>query len=108
MHAAVPDTLTLRVFAVAGAQAVTRELYEDAGEGYGPSSRRTLECDGEALRIGARAGDYVPRRLRFSLDWRGRVGGVEVDGRPHDFRGAGGLIDLEERAGATEVVMRRP
>ncbi|HET6549925.1 MAG TPA: TIM-barrel domain-containing protein, partial [Solirubrobacter sp.] len=40
-----PDELTLRVFAVPGAAAVTRELYEDAGEGYGPGARRTLTCD---------------------------------------------------------------
>ena len=37
------EELTIRVFAVPGAPPVTRALYEDAGEGYGPSSRRDAD-----------------------------------------------------------------
>jgi alpha-glucosidase len=60
-HTGVPvDRLTLRVFSVPEAEAVTRELYEDAGDGYGPSSRRTVTVDGAAVRVSAPEGDYAP------------------------------------------------
>jgi alpha-glucosidase len=72
-----PDELTLRVFAVPGAAAVTRELYEDAGEGYGPSARRTLTCDGAMRTLGAREGDYVPPRSRIVVE----PAGVELPER---------------------------
>ncbi|HET6548584.1 MAG TPA: DUF5110 domain-containing protein, partial [Solirubrobacter sp.] len=81
-----PDELTLRVFAVPGAAAVTRELYEDAGEGYGPSARRTLTCDGTTLTFGAREGDYVPPRSRILVEPAG--------------------VELAERAEVTELRMR--
>jgi alpha-glucosidase len=73
-HAAVPDELTLRVFAVPGAPPVARELFEDAGEGYGPSCRRALHCDGSTLTIGERAGEYVPPPL--VVEWVGAEGDV--------------------------------
>jgi alpha-glucosidase len=60
-HTGVPvDRLTLRVFSVPEAEAVTREVYEDAGDGYGPSSRRTVTVDGDAVRVSAPEGDYAP------------------------------------------------
>ena len=54
------EEVTIRVFAVPGAAAVTRSLYEDAGEGYGESSRVSLSCDGETLVIGSRVGGFEP------------------------------------------------
>jgi len=54
------EEITVRAFAVPGAAPVTRSLYEDAGEGFGPSSRVSLSCDGETLVIGEREGAYRP------------------------------------------------
>jgi alpha-glucosidase len=86
-HTGAPvDRLTLRVFAAPG-EAVTRSLYEDAGDGYGPSARRTVTVDGEAVRVSAPAGDYVPA---------GRV--IEVE-----LRRGGESVLVEIGEGATEV-----
>jgi len=60
MHVGEPLTrLTLRVFA-AGAEPVTRVVYEDAGEGFGPSLRREVTVDGASVRVTAPAGEYEP------------------------------------------------
>jgi alpha-glucosidase len=53
------ERMTLRVFP-AGDEVVTRSVYEDLGEGYGPSSRFSVSVDGSAVRISAREGDYAP------------------------------------------------
>jgi len=59
----VPDSLTWRVF-VGGSASGSSSLYEDAGDGYGPSCRRTahVERDGELVRftLSGREGSYVP------------------------------------------------
>jgi len=52
------DVMTLRVFP-GGAEPLTSSVYEDAGEGYGPSSRLTVTVDGFHVRI-SREGEYVP------------------------------------------------
>ena len=39
-----PGTLTLRIFAAPGAPDAERALFEDAGEGYGESARRSVRC----------------------------------------------------------------
>jgi len=62
MHTGEPvDRLTLRVFA-AGSESLSRSVYEDAGDGFGPSSRFSVTVDGSAARISAPAGDYAPAR----------------------------------------------
>ncbi len=109
-HTAVPNALTLRVFTAPDAAAVTRELYEDAGEGYGPAARRTLASDGARLQIGARDGAYVPPRSRLTVELVGAgvPGAIEVDGRPHAaWRADGGavLVELEERSSPTDIVI---
>jgi alpha-glucosidase len=83
-----PDVLTLRVFPVPGAGTVTRSLYEDAGDGYGPSARRTLACDGTTLSLGAREGDYVPPRTRVRIEPAG-----------------GAAVELPERAEPSETAL---
>jgi len=61
MHTGEPlDELTIRVYTAQDAPTVTRSLYEDAGDGYGEWSRRTLSCDGARLTIGPREGEYEP------------------------------------------------
>jgi alpha-glucosidase len=67
-----PDELTLRVFP--GGEPVTRTLYEDAGEGYGPWARRTVTCDGRTLALGPCEGDFTPSRVRVEA-----VGGGTID-----------------------------
>ncbi len=60
MHTGEPvDVLTLRVF-VSGDAAVTRSVYEDAGDGFGPSSRFSVTVGGGAVQVSAREGDYAP------------------------------------------------
>ena len=110
-----PESLTLRIFAAAGAPAVERELFEDAGEGFGESARRTVLCavagGAATVTITGREGGFTPARERVELELRGlpAPAAVEVDGRPHDaWRREDGavLVDLQERAQATEIVIR--
>jgi alpha-glucosidase len=61
------ESLTWRVFV--GPSSGSGSLYEDAGDGYGPSCSRTahVERDGELLRftLGPRSGSFVPSRRCF-------------------------------------------
>ena len=63
----VPDSLTWRVFVGPGAG--SSSLYEDLGDGYGPSCSRTahVERDGELVRftLGPRVGSFVPSRRTY-------------------------------------------
>jgi alpha-glucosidase len=80
-HTGAPaDTLTLRVFADPAAPAVERELYEDAGEGYGPHARRTVWCDGRVVRLGPREGGYVPPRETLEVAADGSAAVTVEDG----------------------------
>lgn len=107
------DRLTLRVFVAPGAAAGARELYEDAGEGYGDSARRTLACEATAhavtIRISARDGAFAAPRTRVELELLGLTApvAVTVDGAPHEARYEAGavVVELPERADATEVVV---
>jgi alpha-glucosidase len=77
---AIPDSLTWLVFPGAGSG--SGSLYEDAGDGYGPSCSRTahVESGGDGrvrVRLSARAGEFVPARRRLVVDVRG-VGVAEV------------------------------
>ncbi len=88
---APPDTLTWFVHAVAGAPAGSGELYEDAGDGYGESARRsaTAETDEDGrvtVRISEREGGYDPGDRRVV---------VEVPGR--------GTAEVAESAGGTVI-----
>jgi hypothetical protein len=74
--------LTWFVHAVPGAPAGSGTLYEDAGDGYGPSARRTATAetadDGRVtVRISAREGGYDPGQRRVVVEVPGR-GTVEV------------------------------
>ena len=61
------NELTVRVFTAPRTRpSVTRHLYEDAGDGYGEASRRSLTCDGDRLRIGPRVGDVRARHTAWS------------------------------------------
>jgi alpha-glucosidase len=78
---AVPDSLTWLVFPGAGSG--SGSLYEDAGDGYGPSCFRTahVESDGDGrvhVRLSARVGEFVPARRRVVFDVRG-VGVAQVE-----------------------------
>ena len=57
----VPDSLTWRVFPGSGSG--SGSLYEDAGDGYGPSCRRTAHVErGTRFVLSAREGTFVPSR----------------------------------------------
>ncbi len=110
-----PGSLTLRVYAAAGAPDAERALFEDAGEGYGKSARRSVRCavagDAATVTISPREGGFAPARERVELELRGlpAPSAVEVDGRPHDaWRREDGalLVDLAEREAATVIVVR--
>jgi alpha-glucosidase len=74
----VPDSLTWRVFVGPGSG--SGSLYEDAGDGYGPSCSRTahVERDGELLRfsLSPRSGSFVPPRRETFVEF---VGGERVE-----------------------------
>jgi alpha-glucosidase len=105
----VPDVLTLRVF-VAGDAMVERELFEDAGDGFGPVARRTVAVepgrDELTVRISARAGDYVPPRERIELELIGLAAPAAVSADEWRFEDGAVVVELPERAEATEVVVR--
>jgi alpha-glucosidase len=108
-----PDELRLRVEAAPEAQAWERELYEDEGDGYGESARRTVRCSGQdgggyRVELGERRGGWVPPRERVELELRGLGGGaasVRVDGEEHEARREGDalVVSLEESAAARVV-----
>ena len=74
-HMSQPSGLTWRVFASPGGSGAA-SLYEDAGDGYGPSARRTAHVEsGEdglvRFSLSAREGSFVPTRARVALDLGG-------------------------------------
>ncbi len=80
MHTGEPaGRLTLRVHAVPG-EPVTRSLYEDAGDGFGPSARRTVTVDDAAVRVSAPEGGYVapPRVVEVEIRRGDAVELVEI------------------------------
>ncbi len=98
-----PPELRLRIACAPGAGAYERELYEDAGEGFGASARRSVRCDGTRVELGERVGDYVPPgREAIELELRGLEPGtsVRVDGEEAEAREEDGalVVALEESA----------
>jgi alpha-glucosidase len=80
LHAGEPSGLTWRVFASPGSG--SGDLYEDEGDGYGPSARRTAAVetgdDGSVrFSLSAREGSFVPGRSHVVLDLGAEQ--VEVD-----------------------------
>jgi alpha-glucosidase len=109
-HVGPVDRLTLRVFLVPGAAAVTRGLYEDAGDGYGECARRTATVDGLTVSLSARDGGYVAPPRVVELELLGvDVASVTVDGAPREVAERDGAAVVEVGEDACEVVlMPRP
>jgi alpha-glucosidase len=81
VHTGVPSSLTWLVHPAHGA--AQSSLYEDAGDGYGPSCRRTAHVEsGEdasvRFSLSARSGDFVPARSRVIVEVAG-VGTAMVE-----------------------------
>jgi hypothetical protein len=75
----VPGSVTWRVFPGSGSG--SGSLYEDAGDGYGPSCRRTAHVEeGGRFRLSAREGSFVPSRRLFVEVVGGRRVEVEETG----------------------------
>jgi alpha-glucosidase len=79
----VPDSLTWKVFVGPGSG--SGSLYEDAGDGYGPSCSRTARVErgeGGVVRfsLSARSGDFVPSPRRVFVDLSGERVEVEETG----------------------------
>jgi alpha-glucosidase len=75
----VPGSVTWRVFPGSGSG--SGSLYEDAGDGYGPSCRRTAHVEeGARFRLSAREGSFVPSRRLFVEVVGGRRVEVEETG----------------------------
>jgi alpha-glucosidase len=105
-HAGEPvERLTLRVFAAPG-PAVTRELFEDAGDGFGPAARRSVTVDGLTVTLSAPEGGYAPPARAVELELRGvDAAAVTVDGAPADFTARDGAVVVEAGEGAVEIVV---
>ena len=78
-HVSQPSGLTWRVFAAPGGSGAA-SLYEDAGDGYGPSARRTAHVESGddglvRLSLSEREGSFVPTRARVAID----LGGEPID-----------------------------
>jgi alpha-glucosidase len=105
-----PDPLTLRIAWAPDAPAAEREIYEDAGEGYGESARWTVRCDGSTVELGAREGGYAPPRERVELELRGARGTVTVDGAPHEdvrVEGDALVVGLPDSPAARTIAVAR-
>jgi alpha-glucosidase len=81
MHTGEPSGLTWRVFPSPGGSG-TGSLYEDAGDGYGPWSRRTAQVesgeDGSVrFSLSEREGSFAPARSRVSIQFGDEV--VDLD-----------------------------
>jgi alpha-glucosidase len=80
-----PDSLTWRVFVSPGSG--MGSLYEDSGDGYGPSCRRTAHVgSGEdglvRFSLSARAGSYVPPPRVLGVQLGSEVVEVEESAEP--------------------------
>jgi hypothetical protein len=103
-----PDPLTLRIAWAPGAPAAEREIYEDAGEGYGEHARWTVRCDGSTVEIGAREGAYAPPRGRVEVELRGAGGKPVVDGARHEdcrFEDGAIVVGLPDSPAARTIVV---
>ncbi len=110
-----PDTLTLRIPCAAGAPDAERELYEDAGDGYGDHARTTVRCAvderGARVHVGERRGGHRAMWTALELELRGLGDAAEVlvDGAPHDGWRAGDgavVVSLDASPDAREVQVR--
>lgn len=107
-----PDPLTLRIACAPGAPPVEREIYEDAGEGYGESARWTVRCDGVTVELGERTGGYAPPRTRVEVELHGAgaAPAVTVDGAAHDdwrVEGDAVVVGLADAPAARTIAVRR-
>jgi alpha-glucosidase len=112
-----PDALRLRVACAAGAPAQERELYEDAGEGFGNCARRAVRCSvqqgGVRVELGERRGGWVPPREDVEVELRG-LGipvSVRVDGAEHASRAApdgAHVVTIDETPAPRVIDVRAP
>jgi alpha-glucosidase len=82
-----PSSLTWKVFPHLDAPPGAASLFEDAGDGYGPCSRRTAHVErGEGglvrFRLSARRGSFVPPARRVFVDLSGEVVEIEESAEP--------------------------
>jgi alpha-glucosidase len=85
MHTGEPSGLTWRAFVSPGSGSAA--LYEDAGDGYGPCSRRTAQVHcGEngsvRFSLSQREGSFVPARSRVRVDLGGEVADLDEAAEP--------------------------
>jgi hypothetical protein len=73
-HTGVSSGLTWRVFPGSGSGA----LYEDSGDRYGPSCRRTAHVEEGVVSLSAREGSFVPDRASVTIELVG-VGRAVVE-----------------------------
>ncbi len=84
--------LTVTLFPSAASE---RWLYEDAGNGFGPSMRRKFSARGNTIEISAPDGSYRPQARSIVISVRTSAKSVTVNGAPADWTVKDGVISIK-------------
>lgn len=90
------ERLTLHLFAGKG----EFTLYEDAGDGYGPSAQTVIAVTPHGARVGAPDGGFTPPWREVELLLHGTPSTIQIDGHPVETTPAEG--------GAVRALVRKP
>src|SRR6185295_8280116 len=82
-----------------------RWLYEDSGNGFGPSVRRKFSVKGNVIEISAPNGSYRPQPRSITLAIHASAKTVSVNGAPADFTNEHGVLTIKmlDRFEKTEI-----
>ena len=72
-----------------------RMLYEDAGNGFGASTRRRFSMSGNTIDIGAPEGSYRPQARSMLINIHTTATKVSVNGAPAEWSAKDGLVTVK-------------
>ena len=72
-----------------------RRLYEDAGNGYGPSVLRRFSISGQTIEIGAPEGNYRPPARSMLIAVRTNATNATVNGTPAEASAKDGVLTIK-------------
>jgi alpha-glucosidase len=84
--------LIVNVFPAASSE---RWLYEDAGNGFGPSVRRKFSARGMTIEVGAPEGTYRPQARSIVFNVRAIAKTVSVNDKPAEWTTKDGVITIK-------------
>jgi len=72
-----------------------RWMYEDSGNGFGPSMRRKFSARGNTIEISAPDGSYRPQARSMVISLRTSAKSVMVNGAPADWTAKDGVVTIK-------------